>query len=663
MEFIDLGIKTESGRLNYYTTCPKCEPTRKHKGKKSLTVHDEVGNRWYKCHNSGCEFSGNLDIMDKFKQVYEKSRMPARIPESYSLEVREYFQGRGIDPKTAQREKVFEFSVGGKPRVGFPHYINMTLVNVKYLNIRWRHGDDSPKWYQMNKEYGTRSIFWGMQSIKFDTEDEETKLPKILIITEGEIDALTWKQCRYNNTVSVPMGAPNPKAKNFEHEFDYVSDPYVKSFFEDIDLIIFSTDNDNPGKVLREQLALRFGKEKCKYIHYPVGYKDINEVFNGNKKAEPPLPALGQEGVDECYQNLSSFAVKGIIRPSDVRDDLERYAKEGFVKGLGIGVPEIDRLYTLKAPQISFITGIPGSGKSVYVRWYLAEFIRYNIKLNIKWALFTPENRPVAREYAKLAEALTGMSFKEGLRNSMPSDLRAKTMRLMEKHFFIISPDKMNFETWNGKISANRVNGMESILKYLEYLKTTENIFGYVIDAWNKIEHEQPKYMTETSFISQQLDYLINFNDVYNVHGIVIVHPKKIDQQGANYKMPSLYDIKGSSAWKEKADIGIILHRYKMKKKDNVEIPKGADEDEKYYVVHDAPTIVRTEKIRFEEIGIEDRIRLKMDPAKGGRFFVDKNYKPSTKDEDGPKKLNPKIEEEEEELPTVFQGTGDDLPF
>ena len=310
---------------------------------------------------------------------------------------------------------------------------------------------------------------------------------------------------------------------------------------------------------------------------------------------------------------------------------------------------------------------VHNSGKSVFIRWWLGEFVVYNSKENFKWALFTPENRPVAREYAKLAEVLTGQNFKEGTRNSMTPALRKKTMEFIEKHFFIISPDRNNFETWGGKIKLNMVNTMESILEYLIYLKTTENIFGYVIDAWNKIEHQQPKYMTETSFISQQLDYLINFNDTYDVAGIIIVHPRKVEQQGVNYKMPSLYDIKGSSAWKEKADIGIIAHRYKMKRKPAEAIPDDADEDDKYFVVKDAPTIIKTEKIRFEETGNEDRIRLTMDFTKGGRFFLYKekeNRPPAIEEHNNPVPvLNPKPHEEEDE---VFDGGNIDesgLPF
>ena len=657
--FSDLGIKEKPGRTRYYTTCPKCNHTRvNHPNAPCLTVNDEVGNRWYKCHR--CYWSGNLDIQDKYKEVTAKSRMPKETVKTYSLEVRNYIKSRGIDSKTALKEGIFEYNIGQKPIMGFPFYINMTLVNVKYLDIRWKKGDDSPKFWQLGREFGSKAIFLGMQNISF-TEDQLTERKRSIIITEGEWDFLTWKQCGYNNVLSVPMGAPSPLAKNFDKEFEYASDPYVQSFFhkDNVDQIIFSTDNDTAGRFLKDHLVHFFGKVRCKYINYPVGYKDINEVYYGDK--EKDLPALGQEGVDECYNNLSTFAIKGVIRPSDVRDDLKTYAEKGFTPGLGIGKWFIDRLFTLKPKHITFVTGVPGSGKSVFIRWYAGEFVLHNKDENIKWALFTPENRPVAREYARLAEIITGMSFQEGSRNSMPADMRKKTMEYIEKHFFIISPDRTNFETWGGKIESNQVNTMASILQYLVHLKKTENIFGYIIDAWNKIEHEQPKYMTETSFISQQLDNLINFNDTYDVHGIVIVHPKKIDQQGANYKMPSLYDIKGSSAWKEKADIGILVHRYKNKRKKNEDIPDDADEDDKYIVCRDAPTIIRTEKIRFEEIGVEDRTKLRMDFNKGGRFYEYKE--PSKESKEGP---DDRISSEKDD--DLF-GNGDtqevseDLPF
>ena len=656
MTFEELNIKVVSGKVRWSAICPNCDNTRKHKGRLSLTVNNEPENRWYKCWS--CNWSGNLDIMDKYEQVREKSRMPKQFAETYSKEVREYLEGRGIDQKIALKEKIYEYTMNGKPIMGFPFYISLTLVNVKYFNVRWKAGDDSPKWWQMAKANGTRSIFLGMQSLSFDEGDK-----KEIIITEGEWDWLTWKQAGYKNVVSVPQGAPSPDAKEFEHEFDYANDKYAQSVFADVDLIIFSTDNDEPGRVLRNQLALIFGKDRCKYINYPVNYKDINEVWNGDKKKG--TKALGQEGVDECYHNLSSFPLRGIIKPQDVKEELELIASNGFTPGLGIGLPEIDNLFTLKRKQFTVVTGLPSSGKSVWVRWYLSEFIRHNDKDNIKWALFTPENRPVSREQAKIAEVITGQSFRRGFKNSMSEDLRERTMRYIQKHFFFISPNKMSFETWGGKIDADHVNSMESLFKYLIYLKKTENTFGFVIDAWNKIEHEQPKNQTETTFISKQLDHLINFCDVYDMHCILIAHPTKIEKVGINYRMPCLYDIKGSSAWKEKADIGIILHRYMYKKRPVGEIPDDATEDDKIIIDTSAPTIVLNEKIRFEEIGKLGKTKMRMDFAKGGRFYISDNDKPKIEPISG--KLNKPAEEEEDEVfngKSLASGERDDsLPF
>ena len=325
-------------------------------------------------------------------------------------------------------------------------------------------------------------------------------------------------------------------------------------------------------------------------------------------------------------QNSASIPIEGIVKASHVREDLRKLREGGFVPGLGCGVEEVDYLFTVKPKLLQFTTGVPGSGKSVWSRWWLQEMIKHNVDLNLKWAMFSPENRPVAREYAKIAEALTGMSIMKGQQNSMSEEMYQKAMRFAEKHFFIIAPKKNSYEDFGGKLTPDKVNTLDSILQYLIYLKKTENIFGYVIDAWNKIEHLQPKWQTETTFISEQLDRLLDFNDYWDLFGNVIVHPKKIEMVGENYKMPSLYDIKGSSAWKEKADIGVLIHRYKMRKMtatraDELGLDFGnLDEDEKFEVVEKAPTIIRAEKIRFEELGHENRVKMEM--SSWGQFSV-----------------------------------------
>jgi len=638
MEFSDLNITPiRAGR--YATICPQCNETRKkHKGAKCLTVNNEPNNRWFKCNH--CGWSGNLDAMDKFKAVYKESRMP-ETPREFSLEIRNYLEKRGISLRTAKKAKLYDASTKGKKILGFPYFIGITLVNVKFLNIKWK--GEGPKWWQLKKDLGTRIVPFGMQTIKL-TDDKGVRPDQIsVIITEGEWDKLTWDECGYENVVSVPQGAPSINSKNFKEEFRYLQDKYVKSIFDQVDIFYLSVDNDEPGRKLRDLLGMILGKEKCRIIQYPVGYKDINEVYKGDEKKG--LEPLGKKGVDECFNNVKAFPIKGIVRPSDVRDELRKIRENGFLPGLKCGIEDVDRLFTVKKKHMTFVTGVPGAGKSVWIRWWLTELIKNNEGEDVKFALFTPENRPVAREHAKIAECITGKSIRAGRNDSMSEEQYRKVMNYIERHFFVISPDRTNYEDFKGKIESDKVNTITSIQSYLEYLKKTENIFGYVIDAWNKIEHEQPKWQSETTFISKQLDRLLNFNAYWDLHGIIIVHPTKI-QLGSdrNYKMPTLYDIKGSSAWKEKADIGIIIHRNKLKKKPDHEITEEMDDDEKYLTLRDAPTIIRTEKIRFEEVGVEDRIRMKMNGY--GQFYFPKKAK--EKKEDGFEKISLVIDDEEE---------------
>ncbi len=654
LTFEELKITTKSGKQRYATTCPECNDTReKHKNAQCLTVNDEVGNRWYNCNHPSCGWSGNLDAEGKYDQVKQNSKMPERIAQAYTKAVREYLNKRGFSTKTALAAGVYEYTDGrGKTLICFPFYMNHTLVNVKFFNMSWKPGSKQTKWFQMQQKLGTRPMFLGMQSLKFDTEHPNK--PRRVIITEGEWDMLTWKECGYNNALSVPQGAPSDKAKDFSKEFAYLQDKYVKSVLDDVELFYLSVDADAAGKVLMDNLAMILGKSRCRIIKYPPGYKDINEVYVGHEGKK--LKGLGQEGVDECIQNAGSFPLKGVIKASDVSEGLKQFRKKGFTPGLGIGIPEVDRLFTMKRKHLSAIVGIPGSGKSVLARWYIIELIRNNIDQDIKVAMFTPENRPVEREYARIAEVVSGASFVEGGANSMSDIQYQKAMRFIEKHFFVIAPDKKNFETFNGEVDAKAVNTMDSILRYVAYLKQTENIFMFVIDAFNKLDTNMPRHLTETTFISQQLDRLTDFCDYYDVHCMMIVHPKKIESQGMNYKAPTLYDAKGSSGFKEKIDIGIVLSRQKYRKKSMDEITeKNPTEDDMWEPVYDAPTILRTEKIRFEELGVESRVRLKMDTKRGGRFYVEgkekEQAKQKTLEQDKINKIFGDMDDESEELP------------
>lgn len=80
------------------------------------------------------------------------------------------------------------------------------------------------------------------------------------------------------------------------------------------------------------------------------------------------------------------------------------------------------------------------------------------------------------------------------------------------------------------------------------------------------------------------------------------------------------------------------------------------DEDERWQVVPKAPTIIRTEKIRFEETGTENRVKMEM--SAWGRFTV---VNPKVK-ENPPAQVN--VDNHIEPVNDLFSDDDDDdLPF
>ena len=658
MDFTDLGIKYRPELRRQATTCPKCSPHRKKKTDRCLTVNNEPGNRWFHCNHPSCGWSGNIDNMDKYNKVKEVSKMPDQHHE-LSMNIRKYFESRGISMRVLRMLKVYEFTNKQGTLIGWPAFMNMTLVNVSFLNPKATKDNKLLKWFQIKKEDGTRIIPFGMHLLKTHDENGHLIPELILIWVEGQIEMATWYECGYENIISVPNGAPNPNTKNFNEKFAYMNDPYVKEKISYFKYHYIASDNDENGQFLAEQLGIMLGKDKCRKILFPKDYKDANEVLIGDVKKG--LKALGKEGIDQCYANPVSFPINGIIRASQVSRGLKKIREKGYEPGLMVGVQEIDERFTMKRKLLYEFVGIPATGKSVWVLWYLVKLVQNNPDKELKFAIFPPENRPVERVFAKIAETLTGMSIEKAAYNSMSDEMYRKAMIFIEKHFFIIHPDKNNFEDFgNKKLNKNTVHTLDSIFEYVAYLKLTENIFGFVIDPINKVEVEKPRNVNDTDFIGQVLDRIIYFSEYYDLAAMLIIHPTKTDSVGMNFKMPNLYSAKGSSAYFERADVGVIIHRNMMKKKKNIDISDEANEEDKWEVDYYAPTIIKIEKIKFEEIGKPGMLKMKF---KNNQFEVVESSKSYSKKETSAKK-------EEIPHPDLFSEGGlladddiDNLPF
>lgn len=535
-DYNDYGIEIPSGRQTGKTKvfCPQCHSQRSDKRDKSLSVDLDKG-VWH-CHY--CHWSGSLEHTDTEKQQWmqrqswfrpapvkkQKPEYKKPTPKSHSPmsdKALNWFSGRGISSDTLTACRVTEGKEwmpqknGEANTVQFNYYRDGELINTKF-----RTGD---KCFKLCS--GAELIPYNIDNIKGTPE---------CIITEGEMDALSFYECGRKDVVSVPNGA--------NANLDYLDD-FIEDYFEDKETIYIAVDTDSKGVQLRDELIRRFGAERCRVVDFGEDCKDANEH----------LIAHGKESLMSCLAAAPEIKVEGIFTVSDFEQSLDAIFEYGLQKGVTIGHEPIDRLISFETKRLCLVTGYPGSGKSEFID-EMAE--RLNMKYGWRWAYFSPENAPLAYHASKLIEKFTGKKFdKQHL--SIPEYGEIKNH--LEQDFFFISPADFRVDT---------------ILEKAKYLVRRRGIKALVIDPYNRLEHERGG-MKETDYISALLDKLTNFAQQNDVLVILMAHPTKpAKNKEGKVDPPTLYDISGSAHFFNKTDFGIVVHRDRLNNTVEIRIEK-----------------------------------------------------------------------------------------
>lgn len=504
---INIPHGKKSGQIKVF--CPQCRDQRSNKRDTSLSCDLTTG--LFHCHY--CGFSGCAAIKEEKRMVYQKKEY--RIPKAsgtpfLSEKVVAYFASREIHLPTLTAMKITE-GLEFMPQKGkewntiqFNYYKDGEQVNTKF-----RTGDKCFKLVS-----GAELLPYNLDAIKGTRE---------CVITEGEMDALSFIECGRLDVVSVPNGANN--------NLTYLDD-YLESHFEDKETIYIATDTDTKGVQLREELLRRFGAERCRVVEYGEDCKDANEH----------LMKYGKESLLQCLANAPEPKIEGVFTISDFEQSLDLLFENGMQKGYTIGHANFDKLCSFETKRLCIVTGIPSSGKSEFID-EIAE--RLNIRYGWRFAYFSPENAPLQYHASKLIEKFTGKKFS---RKNLPFGEYTQVKQHLEDNFFFISP--------------NNDFTLENILSRAKGLVRKKGIKALVIDPYNRIESDQDYRITETQHISKTLDRLTNFAQQNDVLVILMAHPTKMpkDKNGVT-QVPTLYDINGSANFFNKADFGLVVHR------------------------------------------------------------------------------------------------------
>jgi len=556
MTFEDHGITVTRTSGQIKTICPQCSDSRRKTKDPCLSVDIDQG--VWNCHH--CGWKGGLK-----KKTYTPAPSPRptakpRAPETdLPQKVLEWFAKRGIPPAVLKRnhigyEKVFMPGAGKEVNaIAFPYFRDGQLVNVK-------HRDGEKNFRQTS---GAEKILFGLD----DITDDYT------IFVEGEIDKLSLEAAGYSNCVSVPDGAPSPSAKNYDNKFSYLAN--CEKELKALKRIIIAVDSDAPGRKLEAELIRRLGPERCWRVAWPEGGKDANEV----------LVRHGAPGLAECISTASPVPVEGLFTVRDISTEIDTLYEKGTERGLSTGWMALDEYFTVRPGEMTIVTGIPSHGKSE-----LIDAMAVNLAEEEGWrfAVFSPENYPLQRHFAKLASKYMRAPFFDGPTPRITPEGLRKGKEFIGEHFYFIAPpdSELSLEGILGKARA-------AVMRY--------GIRGLIIDPWNEVDHTRPAGLTETEYISQSLTKVRRFARMYGVHVWLIAHPAKMQKDmNGNYPVPTPYDISGSAHWRNKADNVISVWRDLLDDSKGVEVHVG--------------------KVRFREVGQPGMAKLTYDKVEG-RYF------------------------------------------
>ena len=338
------GVRTKiTNNELVFTECVYC---RSRKDKYTFSISLKTGQ--FQCKRASCGAKGNMITLakdfnfDLGRDVNEYYAINNREYKTFKNYVKrevdkiaiDYMKTRGISQEVTQRYQITVHR-DDKNKLVFPFLDDKnTLCTIKY---RFMNFDKSTHRNKEIFEAGMKPILFGI----YQCVDS-----KRLIITEGQIDALSVVESGINNAVSVPNGA---------NGFTWV--PYCWDWVNRFEEIVVFGDNDTGDKItLVDAIKSRFSRSIIKAVRI-AAYRDCTD-------ANELLLTHGREAVKHAVNNAETVLSDGIKRAEDV--ERINYAD---IPAFTTGVHEINELMEggLRGGDLLVVSGERGDGKSTWV--------------------------------------------------------------------------------------------------------------------------------------------------------------------------------------------------------------------------------------------------------------------------------------------------------
>lgn len=420
-------------------------------------------------------------------------------------------EARGLDVELAERFG-WSSSTKGRDWIEIPYIQDGRRVNTKFRTL------GATKRFSQDPN-GTKT-YWNV-----DILADETLKNQPLIVTEGEMDALVAIQCGFVRAVSVPDGAPPEAVGAYDAgaKYSYVRD--TKARLAGCKEIILAVDGDRTGVNLLNDLALRFGKARCKWLEYPEGCKDLNDI----------LMKYGPSTVVEVIQRAKWIRVEGLFRMSEM-------PPINPAVPYSTGIAGMDKHWKIRLGDFTVLSGVPGHGKSSFANEVMSRMAdAYGWRTAVAAFETNPQidHRRMLRTFYNRKPA----KFQDA------AEIDAAD-QWIDEHFLFCMPNEDEDCT------------LAWLLEKAEACAAQYGAQMLIVDPFNEMDHDRPQDMSLVEYTGFAIKQFKKLARRMNMHVLVVAHPTKLarDKEGKT-PIPSLYDIADAAHWANKPDAGIIIHR------------------------------------------------------------------------------------------------------
>lgn len=363
----------------------------------------------------------------------------------------------------------------------FPYLLpDKTLAMAK---ARKAEAGASPKPTASNCE----PILFGWQAVPDDARQ--------IIITEGEIDAMSWHAYGYP-AMSVPFGGgKGAKQKWIESEYDRL---------ERFERIYISTDMDPVGEEAAVEIINRLGRHRCYRITLP--YKDANECL---------VEGVAPETMDAAMKSAKSYDPDGLRHAVDYIDEVTRLFWPSSDEHVGYRTPygKLGDKIAFRPAEVTVWTGASGSGKSQIISDCTVHWIDKGSRVCI------------ASLEMKPAQTLKRMCKQAGGVDRPTEQYIRGIVEWLDQ----------------GLMIYERVGkaGVEALLAVFDYARAKYGCDQFIIDSLMRLGIAGDDYNGQEKAVFQIIDWAIKSN----VHVHLVAHARKGE---AGKGVPDTEDVKGA---------------------------------------------------------------------------------------------------------------------